>query len=127
MKIALIGAGGQLSQELRPVLAAHDLVLLARADLDVCDAERVAAVLADLRPDLVVNTTAYNLVDKAETDVDDAFATNTRGARNLAKAAAAVDAGLLHFSTDYVFGLDAARSTPWSETDAPGPVSVYGL
>jgi dTDP-4-dehydrorhamnose reductase len=75
----------------------------------------------------VVNCAAYNFVDQAEAEPDAAFAVNAWAARNLAGVCRDLDCTLVHFSTDYVFGLDASRSKPWSEADAPGPVSVYGL
>jgi len=75
---------------------------------------------------VLVNCAAYNFVDKAEADPDAAFAVNAWGVRALAAACRAVGCKLIHFSTDYVFGLDAARTAPFAEADAPGPVSVYG-
>jgi dTDP-4-dehydrorhamnose reductase len=84
-------------------------------------------LLESLRPDVVINCAAYNLVDRAESDPDAAFAVNTWAVRNLALVCRDLDCLLVHFSTDYVFGLDTNRCTPWRETDAPGPVSVYGL
>ena len=76
---------------------------------------------------MVVNCAAYNLVDRAEADATVAFAVNAWGVRDLAVACRDLGCVLVHFSTDYVFGLDATRRTAWAETDAPGPVSVYGL
>src|SRR5262249_48336234 len=87
----------------------------------------VRTTLSSLRPDVVVNCAAYNFVDKAEAEPNDAFAVNAAGVRNLALVCRDLDCLLVHFSTDYVFGLEADRRTPWAETDAPGPVSVYGL
>jgi dTDP-4-dehydrorhamnose reductase len=96
-----------------------------RADLTRPDALRT--VLAELRPDVVVNCAAYNFVDRAETEPEAAFAVNAWGVRTLALACRDLGCTLVHFSTDYVFGLDESRGTPYRETDAPGPVSVYGL
>ena len=79
------------------------------------------------RPDVVVNCAAYNFVDKAEAEPDAAFAVNAWAVRDLARACREVGSRLVQFSTDYVFGLDAGRSSPVSESDAPGPVSVYGM
>ena len=78
-------------------------------------------------PDVVVNCAAYNFVDKAESEPDAAFAVNAWGVRDLARVCRDLDCVLVHFSTDYVFGLDSGRARPYAETDAPGPVSVYGL
>jgi dTDP-4-dehydrorhamnose reductase len=100
---------------------------LTRADVDVTDAAALHARLADLRPTVVVNCTAYNLVDKAEEEPDVALAANAWAVRSLARICAGLNATLVHFSTDYVFGLDGQRSEPYVESDAPGPLSVYGM
>ena len=128
MKIAVLGAAGQLGRDLCPRLSAlGEVVPLSRAEIDLARPDAIAAVVADLRPDVFVNCAAYNLVDKAETEPESAFAVNAWGVRELATACRTVGAKLVHFSTDYVFGLDAARTVPFSEDDAPGPVSAYGL
>jgi dTDP-4-dehydrorhamnose reductase len=75
----------------------------------------------------VVNCAAFNFVDRAESDLREAFAVNTWAVRNLGEACRDLGCLLVHFSSDYVFGLDERRSIPYREDDAPGPVSVYGL
>ncbi|AMV27028.1 dTDP-4-dehydrorhamnose reductase [Gemmata sp. SH-PL17] len=128
MKIAVLGAAGQLGRDLCPRLAAlGEVVPLSRAEIDLARPGTIAPAVADLRPDVFVNCAAYNLVDKAESEPEVAFAVNAWGVRELAAACGTANAKLVHFSTDYVFGLDADRTTPLSEDDAPGPVSVYGL
>jgi dTDP-4-dehydrorhamnose reductase len=96
---------------------------VARDALDICDGQSVARVMAEHRPDLVINGAAYNLVDKAETEIENAFAINSIGVAHLARAAREADAALVHFSTDYVF--DGRKRTPYEETDSTGPLSVY--
>jgi dTDP-4-dehydrorhamnose reductase len=76
---------------------------------------------------LFVNCAAYNLVDKAGLEPEVAFAANAWGLGALALACAGAGCKLVHFSTDYVFGLDTSRTTPLTEDDAPGPVSLYGV
>jgi dTDP-4-dehydrorhamnose reductase len=100
---------------------------LARERADLTRPETLRATLAELRPEVVVNCAAYNLVDKAESEPAAAFATNAWGVRELAMLCRDLGVTLVHFSSDYVFGLDADRRTPYQEADAPGPVSVYGL
>jgi dTDP-4-dehydrorhamnose reductase len=78
------------------------------------------------KPDVLVNCAAYNLVDKAEADPAPAFRVNADGVQALALACASVGTKLVHVSTDYVFGVDTSRTTPYLETDPPGPVSKYG-
>lgn len=126
MRTALIGARGQLGCDLLPLLG-DDVVALGHEDLDITDDSAVTAKLDELQPKLVINTAAYNLVDRAEDEPEVAFAVNALGPRNLAMVCARLGATLLHVSTDFIFGLEGERETPYSETDAPGPVSAYGL
>ena len=125
MRVALIGAGGQLATDLAPLFP--DLVPLTRADLDITQPDAVATVLDGIRPDVVLNTAAYNLVDKAESEPERAFAVNALGARNLARLCGAKDWTLVHFSTDYVFGGEVSLlRRGWLESSVPAPVNVYG-
>jgi len=126
MRIAVLGAAGQLGRDLCPRLPG-DVVSLSRAQLDLSDIAGIAPAIASLKPDVLVNCAAYNFVDKAETEPEAAFAVNAWGVRALAQACSAAGTKLIHFSTDYVFGLDASVSTPLTENEPPGPVSVYGL
>jgi dTDP-4-dehydrorhamnose reductase len=75
---------------------------------------------------MVINCAAYNLVDKAETEPNEAFAVNTWGVRELARVCQRCACPLVHFSSDYVFGLEQQRS-PYSESSPPGPNSVYSM
>jgi dTDP-4-dehydrorhamnose reductase len=126
MRYAVIGAAGQLGRDLCPRLAG-DVVALGRAEADVTRPDLVRATLTSLRPDVVINCAAYNFVDKAESEPAAVFAVNAWAVRDLAMVCRDLGCTLIHFSTDYVFGLDAERRTSWQEGDAPGPVSVYGL
>ena len=122
---ALLGSRGQLGQELLQTLAA-DVVALPRTSIDLTRPETIAPVLHALRPRGVINCAAYNLVDQAESDPAGAFAVNALAVRALAQVCRELDCTLVHFSTDQVFGLDESRSTPYRETDNPGPVNAYG-
>lgn len=126
MKYAVLGAAGQLGRDLCPRLQG-DVTPLTRDRADLTRPESLRATLTELRPDVVVNCAAYNFVDRAESEPEAAFAVNGWGVRSLAALCQELGSALVHFSTDYVYGLDEERRTPWSETDAPGPVSVYGL
>jgi dTDP-4-dehydrorhamnose reductase len=126
VKYAVIGSAGQLGRDLCPRLVG-DVVGLTRDNSDLRQPDRLRATLVDLHPDVVVNCAAYNFVDKAESEPDAAFEVNAWGVRSLAGICRDLDCVLLHFSTDYVFGLDASRTRPFEVDDAPGPVSVYGL
>lgn len=125
MRTVVIGAPGQLGRDLCPRLPG-EVFPLSRADADLADAAALRAKLTELAPRVVVNCAAYNFVDAAEKDPLPAFAVNAHGVRDLALICRDLDCRLVHFSTDYVFGLDASRTTPLTEDDPPGPVSVYG-
>ncbi len=124
MRIALIGAGGQLGTALTARLSG-ELILLGRDALDIADAANVADVLRQSCPDLVINSAAYNFVDRAEEERDRASAVNALGPQHLAGSCAALNIPLVHVSTDYVFGQDTGRRTPYIEADVPGPLSEY--
>jgi dTDP-4-dehydrorhamnose reductase len=126
MKLLVTGAGGMLGRAV--VQAAqrlgHDVRAATRADLDITDAEALRRTLAVARPRAVVNCAAYTDVDGAEADRFAAFAINGKGAGNVAAAAAAIGAAIVHVSTDYVF--DGAKREPWLESDAVAPLGAYG-
>jgi dTDP-4-dehydrorhamnose reductase len=126
MRTVVLGAPGQLGRDLVPRLSG-EVIPLGRADVDLADAPALRARLTALRPDVVVNCAAYNFVDKAESEPTAAFAVNAWAGRELAAVCRDLDSTLAHISTDYVFGLDTSRTTPLTEADPPGPVSVYGL
>ena len=127
MKILLIGANGQLGSDLVRTLTDVDLAPLTHRDVDICEAVGLRETLRRHAPDVVINTAAYHKVDECETNVEKTFAVNTHGVRNLALACKGQGCALLHMSTDYVFGGDARRRTPYAETDPPSPINVYGI
>jgi dTDP-4-dehydrorhamnose reductase len=126
MKIILIGSNGQLGSDLCIALKNRDLVPLTDKDIDITDIDSVLDVCKRHKPDLIINTAAYVLVDNCEDNVDMAFQVNALGARNVAVAAQKYGSVMVHLSTDYVFGGDADRDTPYNEFDNPLPLSVYG-
>jgi dTDP-4-dehydrorhamnose reductase len=122
VKVLIAGAGGQLGSELaRTAPPDVSLSLLARADCDIGDAVSVAAAVARVRPDIIINAAAYTAVDKAESEPVAAERINAQGPANL--AAAAGGARLLHVSTDFVFGGEIGR--PLRPEDPAAPQSVY--
>ncbi len=125
--IVVLGAHGQLGRDLCGRLPAEDVLPCGRAELDLTQPEALTQQLTAWRPTLVFNCAAYNLVDRAESEPQAAFAVNAWGVRTLAQVCRDVEAVLVHFSTDYVYGLDGFRDQPYVESDAPGPLSVYGL
>ena len=126
MRIAVFGALGQLGHALCPRLSG-EVTALGRADGDLAQPGSALRLLAELKPDVVINCAAHNFVDRAESEPEAAFAVNAWAVREMALVCRELNCLLVHFSSDYVFGLDATRTTPWIESDAPGPVSIYGL
>jgi dTDP-4-dehydrorhamnose reductase len=125
MHYAILGASGQLAADLGDQLSSS-VRRLTRKEADLTRPETLRTLLEAPRPDVVFNCAAYNFVDRAETEPSAAFAVNALGVRDLALICRELDCTLVHFSTDYVFGLDETRQAPYSELDAPGPLSVYG-
>lgn len=126
MRVVLTGAGGQVGQALRAAAWPRGTTLIAldRRALDITDAPAVRTAFALWRPDAVINTAAYTDVDRAEQELDAAFAINRDGAGVLASACAACDAVLLQLSTDYVF--DGHKPTAWQPDDPAAPLGAYG-
>lgn len=123
--VMLIGGGGQIGGALVPLLPAlGQPVVVARTELDLARPETIASSVARWRPDIVINAAAYTAVDRAETDVDSAWAVNAHGPGVLAAAVARYGGLLVHYSTDYVF--DGESDSPYDEDSATGPRNVYG-
>ena len=126
-RVLITGANGQLGHEMRNVLDGDDrfeAIFTDVAELDICDAEAVNRAVADNRVDYIVNCAAYTQVDKAEDNVELCRKINATAVENLARAAAACGARMIHVSTDYVFNGRGYR--PYTEDMTPDPQSVYG-
>lgn len=124
-KILLLGANGQVGWELQRSLAPlAQLIVCDRQRADLSDLEGLARLVAEERPDVIVNAGAYTSVDKAESDVDNARRVNAEAVATLASAARQIGAWLVHYSTDYVF--DGGGTSPFQEDDATGPLGIYG-
>ena len=129
MKILLLGKNGQVGWELQRSLSPLGEVLaLDRHSPHFCgdlnQPERLAQTVRDWHPHVVVNAAAHTAVDKAESEPDLARCLNATAPAALAQAAAEIGAWLVHYSTDYVF--NGQGDQPWQESDATGPLSVYG-
>jgi dTDP-4-dehydrorhamnose reductase len=126
MRLLLTGAAGMLGHDLREAAtrAGHDVIPLARAELDVRDAAAVRAAVAAAQPDAVVNCAAWTDVDGAEAQEADATALNGAAAGHVAAAAAAAGAFTVQVSTDYVF--DGTATEPYTESAPTSPQSAYG-
>lgn len=125
--ILITGADGQLGCELRSITGERDDIhcfCTDRQDLDITDPEAVENFISANSITKIINCAAYNNVDGAETDTDNAIRINVNGPMNLAAAAARHGIYLIHISTDFVF--DGTRTSPYHESDRPAPLSEYG-
>lgn len=130
MKILLFGKNGQVGWELQRSLAPlGELIALDRHSRthggDLSDLDAIAATVRAVEPDVIVNAAAYTAVDRAESEMERAALINARAVEVLARSARAIDAWLVHYSTDYVF--DGGGQRAWLETDTVNPLGVYGL
>lgn len=124
MLVAVVGARGQLGAAIAHEFSGgHDVVALGRADLDITDGAAVLRTFDRLAPDVIVNCAYAGDVDGAEDRPVHALAVNAFAVRSLARAASAVRAVLVHYSSDFVF--DGSSTRPYTEADVPNPQSVY--
>ena len=125
MRLVVTGAGGGLGRAfLQQAPSHHQVHAFTHDELDVGDHDAVMRSIPLLRPDAIVHLAAFTQVDACETEPARAARDNALGAQNVALAARACGAAILHVSTDYVF--DGMKGTPYDEMDAPHPLSVYG-
>jgi dTDP-4-dehydrorhamnose reductase len=125
LKIAVIGADGQLGSDLIRALARDEVSPLYYPEFDVTQPEGMRNVLQCLQPAVVINTAAFHRVDECEDNPETAFRVNAVAVRDLARLADEIGFILVHFSTDYVF--DGRKETPYIETDPPSPLNVYAV
>src|SRR5579863_3659011 len=125
IKILLTGKNGQVGSELSHLLPrVGEVVAFDRHQLDLAKPEEIRQVIRGIRPDLIVNAAAYTAVDQAEREEALARSINSDAPALMAQEAEKIGAGIVHYSTDYVF--DGSKESPYDESDAPNPVSVYG-
>ncbi len=128
MKILITGGAGQLGRDCTTVLKkSHEVTPVGSKALDIADRTAVNAFVKALKPDVILNCAAFTRVDDCETEKEPAWKVNVEGPKNLASAAGARGARMIHISTDYVF--DGKKPVPdhYTETDNTHPISYYGL
>ncbi len=124
-KVLLIGAKGQVGQELQVTLPQlGEVISIGREELDLTNSEKISQLIREIHPDYLVNAAAYTAVDKAETEPDLAYSINSIAPKIMAESAEKIKTKFLHISTDYVF--DGRKNTPYLETDLTNPLGVYG-
>jgi dTDP-4-dehydrorhamnose reductase len=127
MKFLLIGSLGQLGNEFKHYFQKNNIEFYETdlPTLDVFNLDDVLEIFSNIKPEMVINCSAYNFVDRAEEDRWNPIKVNTIGVKNLAYACEKYDSFLVHFSTDYVF--DGEKPTQYTEEDEPNPINFYGL
>ncbi len=127
MKILVTGANGMLGQDLCPILedVGYEVIETDINNLDITNAQAVAAFIKQEAPVIVIHCAAYTNVDKAEEDLKNAERINVTGTESVAKACAEAGAVMVYISTDYVF--DGTKNSPYTPEDKPNPVNNYGL
>ena len=127
-RIVLIGSNGQLAFDINALLAdKYEIIPLEHKDFYIENEEQVHSTLRELQPNFVINTAAFVNVGECEKNPQQAFIINGIAVKYLADICNEIDTTLVHFSSDYVFGMDETRATLYTETDLPGPVQVYGI
>lgn len=126
MRILLTGKNGQLGRCFQDAVAGskHELFAFDASQLDITAAQQVFEVVTQVQPDVIVNAAAYTAVDKAETDVEQAYAVNEAGVKHLAQVAESLGIPVIHVSTDYVF--DGLAVEPYKPSDQTAPQGAYG-
>ncbi|MDD5167363.1 MAG: dTDP-4-dehydrorhamnose reductase [Syntrophales bacterium] len=125
MKILILGHKGMLGSDLFARLCIdHVVVGKDIGDFDLTSEDACLRVVEETVPEIIINAAAYTNVDGAEENKDLCYAVNAQGVKNLVEASRGRRIKIVHFSTDYVF--DGTKDKPYSETDIPNPINVYG-
>ncbi len=125
MKVAVIGANGQLGSDIFKILKNNfqDVFPLTHDDIEVSNIDSVRNALLSIKPEFIINTSAFHNVPLCEKEPEKAYLVNVKGVENLSTISNEINATLIHFSTDYVF--DGEKRTPYIEDDKPNPLNVY--
>ncbi len=129
MKVALIGANGQLGSDIVKTRPPNiELIPLTRKEVDIREKEKLEDILLKIKPDAVINTAAYHKTDECEGNPELSFHVNSIAVMNLAIICNQLASRIVHISTDYVFdGEKLRKKEPYTEEDIPNPLNVYGI
>jgi len=127
MKIAVVGADGQLGKDIIDAFTMNgdDVAPLSHSQIEITEQSSVSCVLEEIHPHVVINTAAMHHVENCERDPAKALEVNGLGSKNLAVTAQRLGSILIHISTDYVF--DGSKGSPYTEVDSPRPLNTYGI
>ena len=124
-KILLFGKTGQLGWELQHFIKPFgETIALSSNQLDVKNLQELKRTIEEIKPNIIINASAYTAVDRAEEEREIAMQVNAHAPAVMAECAKALNAVLIHYSTDYVF--DGEKNTPYTENDLMNPLNVYG-
>jgi dTDP-4-dehydrorhamnose reductase len=126
MRILVTGKNGQVDTSLKSIgdQLGLEVIRIGLPEIDLSMPDTLEAAVREAAPDVIVSSAAYTAVDKAETEAELAVKINSEAPAELARLASDLNIPILHLSTDYVF--DGEKQSPYTETDTPGPFSVYG-
>ena len=124
MKVLVLGARGMLGQELVKIFYDKEVIAWDRDDLNIADRGEVFRKIEGVKPDVILNAAAYNAVDLAEEEKEEAFLINAEAVKNLSKISKKIDSVLVHYGTDYAF--DGGKESGYTEDDLTNPQSSYG-
>ena len=127
MRVVLIGSKGQLGSDISAIVPENiDLFCFDRENLDITKKHTVEKNLAYIKPNIIINASAYTDVNAAENNPAPAFGLNAVAVMNLVSVSLELSAKLIHISTDYIFD-GKYKDSPYLEDDAPNPLNIYGL
>ncbi len=126
MKVLITGGKGQLGSDLTIYLNSKNFEVISYSskELDITNLELSLKIVKDIKPEVIINCSAYTAVDDCESNINKAYLVNAIGAKNIAIVSRKINAKLFHLSTDYVF--DGKKKSPYTEYDFPNPISIYG-
>ena len=127
-RVLVTGGNGQLGEAIRRAAegSAHRYTFATIDELDICNGADVEHYITENEIDTIINCAAYTDVEGAEDNINMAYAINSTAVTSLAEVCKRLNVRLIHISTDYVFGGDSERSTPYTESDATAPLNIYG-
>ena len=127
-RVLVTGGNGQLGEAIRRAAegSANSYTFATIAKLNICESSSVERYVTDDNIDTIINCAAYTDVEGAEDNADEAYAINSTAVASLAEMCKRLKIKFVHISTDYVFGGDSERRTPYTESDATAPINIYG-
>ena len=127
-RVLVTGGNGQLGEAIRRAAegSANHYTFAAIDELDICNSADIERYITENETDTIINCAAYTDVEGAEDNINMAYAINSTAVAHIAEVCKRLNVRLIHISTDYVFGGDIERRTPYTERDTTAPLNIYG-